>query len=75
MPALVATGLAFGFCLAGLGYPWQFAVLTATAIGALVYSAQSTWFRLRGLYGQPGPTSRLRNSYFLKSRRDSAARR
>ncbi len=56
LPALLAlatTLLAFTVFFAALDYPWQLAVLAATAIGALVYSTQITWLRMRRLYRPP----------------------
>ena len=52
-PAAVAATAAFGFYLAAMSYPWQLALLAATAIGALIYSAQVTFVRLRRLYAPP----------------------
>lgn len=53
LPPSVAAGAAFGSFMVILRYPWFLALLASTAIGALVYSAQGTWERLRGLYAQP----------------------
>ncbi len=39
-----------------MAYPWQLAVLAATAIGALVYSTQLTWKRMRRLLLPPEAT-------------------
>lgn len=51
LAAAAAALIVFYFPMA---YPWQLALLAATAIGAFVYSTQSTWARLRRLYRQPG---------------------
>ena len=49
LPPLASALAAFGYFLAGMAYPWQLALLAATAIGALVYSTQVTWRRMRRL--------------------------
>ena len=54
LPVVGAAG-AFAAFLLGAGYPWQLALLTATAIGALVYSAQITWARMNRLLRRPDP--------------------
>ncbi len=51
--SLALAALAFAIFLAASAYPWQLAVLAATAIGALVYSTQITWDRMRRLYRPP----------------------
>lgn len=51
--ALVAAAVAFAVFVAAMAYPWQLAVLVATAIGALVYSTHTTWKRMRRLYRPP----------------------
>ncbi len=51
--SLTAALLSFAVFRLAMAYPWQLAILTATAIGALVYSAQTTWKRLRRLYRPP----------------------
>ncbi len=53
LPPLVSALAAFGFFLAAMAYPWQLAVLAATAIGAFVYSTQITWQRMRRLARPP----------------------
>ncbi len=55
MTSLVLAILSFGIFFAAMAYPWQLAVLAATAIGALVYSTQITWQRMRRLYRPPEP--------------------
>ena len=40
----------FAIFRVAMAYPWQLAVLAATAIGALVYSTFVTWNRMRRLY-------------------------
>ena len=52
LPVVGAAGAFLAF-LWGAGYPWQLALLTATAIGALVYSGQATWVRMRRLLQGP----------------------
>ena len=52
LPLAIAVS-AFVFFSAATGYPWQLALLTATAVGAFVYSAQVTWERIRRLYRRP----------------------
>ncbi|MCP3957102.1 MAG: hypothetical protein GY719_04555 [bacterium] len=52
LPVVGAAG-AFVAYLLGAGYQWQLALLTATAIGALVYSAQVTWTRMNRLLRGP----------------------
>ena len=47
---VAAAVLAFGHFLTAMAYPWQLALLAATAIGAFVYSTRVTWQRLRRLY-------------------------
>lgn len=54
LPPLAAAAAAYPLFLVLMSYPWQLAFLTAVAIGALVYSAQGTWARLRRLHGRPG---------------------
>ena len=51
LPPLAIASAAFVFFLVLMTYPWQLALLSATAIGAFVYSAQGTWARLRRLHG------------------------
>ncbi len=51
--SLTLAVLSFAIFLKMMAYPWQLAVLAATAIGALVYSIQSTWRRMRRLYRPP----------------------
>ncbi len=51
--SLTVTVLAFGLFLYVMAYPWQLAVLASTAIGALAYSAQTTWTRMRRLHRPP----------------------
>ena len=51
-PAAV-TVATFVFYLLALSYPWQLAVLAATALGALVYSTRATLERLHRLYTVP----------------------
>ena len=53
LPPLAAAAASFILCLVPMAYPWQLALLTATAIGAFVYSAQGTWARMRQLYQRP----------------------
>ncbi len=53
LPPLVSALAAFGFFLAAMAYPWQLALLAATAIGAFVYSTQITWQRMRRLARPP----------------------
>lgn len=50
----LAASLAVGF-LAALrwGYPWQFAVLTGGAVGALAYATRRTYFNLRQIHDAP----------------------
>lgn len=55
----VAGAIAFGVFLSVFGYPWPLAVLASTAIGAFVYSAQSTWERLRDIYSRPAEAEPL----------------
>ncbi len=55
-PAILSLGLAtlsFAIFFAAMAYPWQLAVLAATAIGALVYSTHTTWTRMRRLFRPP----------------------
>ena len=52
-PRLAVAVLAFGIFFAAMAYPWQLAVLAATAIGALIYSTHATWQRMRPLYRPP----------------------
>ncbi len=62
--ALVLAILAFAVFGAAMAYPWQLAVLAATAIGALGYSAHVTWRRMRRLYRPPEAT----DLHFSRSR-------
>ena len=51
--SIVIAILSFAIFKTAMAYPWQLAVLVGTAIGALVYSAQTTWVRMRKLYRRP----------------------
>lgn len=42
-----AGAIAFGYFLAGRGYPWQLALMVAAGVGALVFSALRSTARLR----------------------------
>lgn len=55
-PPLATSAAALGFYLGVVSYPWQLAVLAATAIGALVYSTRVTIERMRRLYTLPDET-------------------
>ncbi len=55
LPPVASAIAAFGFFLAAMAYPWQLALLAATAIGAFVYSTQVTWRRMRRLIRRPEP--------------------
>ncbi len=55
--SLVLAVLSFAVFFVAMAYPWQLAVLAATAIGALVYSTHATWERMRALL-RPTPGSR-----------------
>lgn len=59
MTSLAVAILSFGVFLTMMAYPWQLAVLAATAIGALVYSAQITFGRMRRLYRPPASDLRI----------------
>lgn len=52
LPPLAAAAASFILFLVPMAYPWQLALLAATAIGAFVYSAHGTWVRIRQLYQQ-----------------------
>lgn len=52
-PPVAVAVVAFGFYFLVMSYPWQLALLAATAIGALVYSTQVTAARMRRLYTLP----------------------
>ncbi len=49
LPPLASAVAAFGYFSVATAYPWQFALLAATAVGALAYSTQVTWRRMRRL--------------------------
>ncbi len=51
--ALVLATLAFAVFSAVMAYPWQLAVLAATAIGSLVYWAYATFMPMPLLYHPP----------------------
>ena len=44
---VAAAAIAFGYVLAGRGYPWQLAAMVAGGVGALVFSALRSTARLR----------------------------
>lgn len=44
---LAATIGAYLFLTQGRGYPWQLALLAATAVGALIYASRRTLHNLR----------------------------
>lgn len=53
LPPLVTAAASFILFLVPMAYPWQLALLAATAIGAFVYSAHGTWVRMRRLHRRP----------------------
>ncbi len=54
LPPVACAATAFGIFFGAMAYPWQLALLSATAIGALVYSTQVTWRRMRRLMAPAG---------------------
>lgn len=54
LASLAVAAVAFVVLSAGRGYPWQLALLTAVAIGALVYSTWRTVQNMRRLRVPPG---------------------
>lgn len=48
--SLMALILAFAVFATRIAYPWQLALLAATGVGALTYSALTTWTRMRRVY-------------------------
>lgn len=51
----LAAALVIGFlAVVRWGYPWQLAVLTGGAVGALTYATRRTYFNLRQIQQSPG---------------------
>ena len=66
--------ISFAIFSLGMSFPWQMALLTALAIGALTYSTQRTLENLRYLSDRGGPESASASRpWFLPGKEDKGS--